>query len=85
MSRDCDANHAPRVYIYVLNAGFPQVYKKYQIFFQIIYGVFLTFLPKNQRWQLRFGKLLEMLKHVLQHQVRYLGIMLTRLASLVDK
>lgn len=55
MSRDCDANHAPRVYIYVLNAGFPQVYKKYQIFFQIIYGVFLTFLPKikdgNLIWQ----------------------------------
>jgi hypothetical protein len=46
MSRDCDAKHAPRVYIYALNAGFPQVNKKYQIFFQIIYGVFLTFLPK---------------------------------------
>ena len=44
--RNHDANRAPRAYIYALEAGFSQVAKSYQVFYQTVRGVFLTFLPK---------------------------------------
>src|SRR6185312_12544462 len=46
LTRNHDANRAPRAYIYALEAGFSQVAKKYQVFCQTVGGVFLTFLPK---------------------------------------
>ena len=46
LTRNHDANRAPRAYIYALEAGFSQVVKNCQVFCQTIGGVFLTFLPK---------------------------------------
>ena len=46
LTRNHDANRAPRAYIYVLEAGFSQVVKNCQVFCQTVGGVFLTFLPK---------------------------------------
>ena len=44
LTRNRDANRAPRAYICALEAGFSQVAKKF--FCQTVGGVFLTFLPK---------------------------------------
>ena len=52
LTRNHDANRAPRAYIYVLEAGFSQVAKNCQVFCQTVRGVFLMFFPKNQRCQL---------------------------------
>ena len=46
LTRNHDANRAPRAYIYALEAGFSQVAKNCQVFCQTVGGVFLTFLPK---------------------------------------
>ena len=46
LTRNHDANRAPRAYIYALEAVFSQVAKNCQVFCQTIGGVFLTFLPK---------------------------------------
>ena len=46
LTRNHDANRAPRAYIYALEAGFSQVVKNCQVFCQTVGGVFLTFLPK---------------------------------------
>ena len=46
LTRNHDANRAPRAYIYALEAGFSQVAKNYQVFWQTVGGVFLTFFPK---------------------------------------
>ena len=46
LTRNYDANRAPRAYIYALEAGFYQVTKNCQVFCQTVGGVFLMFLPK---------------------------------------
>ena len=46
LTRNHDANRAPRAYIYALEAGFSQITKNWQVFCQTVGGVFLTFLPK---------------------------------------
>ena len=46
LTRNHDANRAPRAYIYALEAGFSQIAKNCQVFCQTIGGVFLMFLPK---------------------------------------
>ena len=55
LTRNHDANRAPRAYIYALEAGFFQVAKNCQVFCQTVGWVFLTFLPKiknvNSIWQ----------------------------------
>ena len=60
LTRNHDANRAPRAYIYALEADFSQVAKNCQVFCQTVGGVFLTFCQKS-KMATRFAKLLEML------------------------
>ena len=46
LTRNHDANRAPRAYIYALEASFSQVAKNCHVFCQTVGGVFLTLLPK---------------------------------------
>src|SRR6185437_15227297 len=46
LTRNHDANRAPRAYIYALEADFSQVAKNCQVFCQTVGGVFLTFFTK---------------------------------------